>query len=510
MGRAFLLFFIVLSQSVFGQVTFYKEYRIGTQAEGHSVIQSGSNYIVGGITSTPQLDSNYVFLMKTDSIGDTLWTRTYGFKQTLYISSPNALHAASGGGYMLTGSARNANQTDSIFMLRCDTDGTMMWFKLFAQGSVEIAGNSIQPTLDGGSIIGGHYFPTITSQNIVLAKVDAFGSVLWSKGIAVDNDAQATCVRAVSDSGFIITGEAARRVFLVKTNKNGTVLWSKVYVGSAPYDIGNTVEETTDGGFIISGTLTNDTSGVSRMFLMKTNSNGDMQWVHSYVGTSEFTLAANGADALQTSDGGYALTGYTVQPGSGTNYICLIKTDATGNVMWTRTYGTNSSANATAMALKQTHDDGFIITGKGNDAFVIKTDSAGRAHCNDTTITINTNIPDFQTFFGLIQDTTLSVNPSFFPLKQSRGATVNVVCNPIGIDEVDNNALDFVIYPNPARNEFTISVTGQLKIYDLTGRTVIQIPNCQLSIVNCQLPSGVYFVKLTAGNKTAVKKLAVQ
>jgi hypothetical protein len=523
-----LLTFCILQFAVCictGQVTFYKEYQIGRQAEGHAVLQVGANYVTAGTTFTSLLDSNYIFMLKTDSIGDTVWTRTYAFKQTLYISSPNALQEVNNGGYILTGFARNANQNDSIFILRTDSGGTMMWFKFLAAGTVEIAANSIQPTLDGGSIIGGHYFPTLTAQNIVLAKIDSLGNMLWSKGIVVDNDAQATCVRATADSGYIITGEAARRVYLVKTNKNGTVVWSKVYAGSTPYDIANIVQQTSDGGYIVSGTLTNDTSGVSRMFLLKTNSDGDMQWTHSYVGTSEFTIAADGADALQTTDNGFAMTGYTVQPGSGAHYICLIKTDTSGNVMWTRTYGTNDSADASALALKQTDDNGFIIAGKGNDAFLIKTDITGRAYCADTTITINTDIPDFVTFFALIQDSTLSVNASFFPLKQNRGASVHIVCNPIGIDELQqNDDADFVIYPNPTDGEFSIyfdkewGITSperkesglELEIRDVTGRITFYETSLQSSTFNFQLQSGIYFVKLIEGTKTAVRKLVVQ
>jgi hypothetical protein len=523
---AFLAFCIV--QLTFcicsAQVTFYKEYIVGKEAEGHAVLQEGSNYIMAGVTYTSQLDSNYVFMLKTDSIGDTLWTRTYAFKQTFYISSPNALHAAAGGGYILTGFARDATQTDSIFALRTDANGTMMWFRFLSAGTVEIAANSIQPTLNGGSIIGGHYFPTLTAQNIFLSKIDASGNLVWSKGIVVDNDAQATCVRTTADSGFIITGEAARRVYLVKTNKNGVAMWSKAYFGSAAYDIANSVKETTDGGFIVSGTLTNDTTGVSRMFLMKTNSDGDLQWVHSYAGTSEFPVTANGADALQTSDGGYAIAGYTVQNGSPANYICLIRADSSGNLLWSRTYGTNDSSNASAFALKQTVDDGFILAGKSNHAFLIKTDDMGRAHCSDTTITIIEGTPDFVTFFALLSDSTLTANAAVFPLKLSRGAIVNTVCNPIGIEEAEISEGDLVIYPNPGNGEFSISIQKDLEVgnwkldvCDLAGRVLINRFKLQASPkisgkanFKLQLPAGIYIVRLISDNQTAAKKLIVQ
>lgn len=154
-------------------------------------------------------------------------------------------------------------------------------------------------------------------------------------------------------------------------------LWTKTF-GSANREYSRSVDATSDGGFIIAGTYYALGPGVSDIYLIKTDADGNQQWAYDNYGGGELE---EGECVQQTSDGGYIVCGYTTSYGAGEKDVYVIKTDATGDVEWTQTYGTN--ADEWGNFIQQTDDEGFIIagtyeTGTGiKDFYLIKTDPLG-------------------------------------------------------------------------------------------------------------------------------------
>ena len=154
-------------------------------------------------------------------------------------------------------------------------------------------------------------------------------------------------------------------------------LWTKSYGGNSD-DYGHSVIQTSDGGFVIAGDYNaNYLSNIGDIYLIKTDQNGDTVWTKTYGGQlGDYSLSV-----LQTSDGGFALTGYTHSFGSFTRSALLLKTDSTGNMLWLKTYGINNYNACHSIHL--TSDEGFIlagetsISGTSNDCYVIRTDSNG-------------------------------------------------------------------------------------------------------------------------------------
>ena len=160
--------------------------------------------------------------------------------------------------------------------------------------------------------------------------------------------------------------------------------WERFYGDSNIADeYGYCVRQTTDGGYIVtgfessSGSLGSGTN-MAKVWLIKTDINGDTIWTEKFGGTS----VNGGYSVQQTTDGGYIITGYTGSYGNGLYDAFLLKTDTQGAEEWTQTFG--GSDYDYGNSVQQTTDGGYIITGTtgsyGNgamDVLLIKTDSQG-------------------------------------------------------------------------------------------------------------------------------------
>ncbi|UCH62720.1 MAG: hypothetical protein JSU77_13180 [Fidelibacterota bacterium] len=202
-----------------------------------------------------------------------------------------------------------------------------------------------------------------------------------------DNLDEGSCVQQTSDGGYIITGMTASfgdgdwNTWLVKVDPEGAEQWSRTFgIATGQYEGGESLQETVDGGFIIVGTILSSGPNNYDVQLIKTNGNGRRLWSETFGGGGWDW----GRSVRQTSDGGFIITGWTDSRGAGGGDLWLVKTDARGTEEWNRTYG--GIENDYGNCIQPTADGGYIITGAtisgsvGNDdLWLIKTDSAGTA-----------------------------------------------------------------------------------------------------------------------------------
>ena len=168
-------------------------------------------------------------------------------------------------------------------------------------------------------------------------------------------------VQQTSDGGYIITGNTGYSngdgvIYLIKTDASGVEQWSQTFGGIGSYS-GNCVQQTTDGGYIICGNKYSD--GYNDAYLIKTDASGVEQWSQTFDEIGDY-----GNYVQQTSDGGYIICGGKIVAAGelNENYdVCLIKTDVNGVEVWSKYFGGLGGQNG--FSVQQTNDGGYIITG---------------------------------------------------------------------------------------------------------------------------------------------------
>jgi len=241
----------------------------------------------------------------------------------------------------------------------------IIWDETFGGGENE-EGFCIVNTTDGGYIIVGFTESFGAGDSDVwLIKTDENGTMMWNQTFGGIDDDEGRCVAQTSDGGYIITGSTSTfgagwsDVWLIKTDENGNMMWDKTYGGTG-IDEAECVQQTSDGGYIITGELEFEVDSVYHddIWLIKTDENGDMMWNQTFGGTDD--EEANWV--LQTSDGGYIIVGYTWSYGTAeTSDVWLIKTDEEGNKEWDKTY--DKGDFDVGECVLQTADGNYIIVG---------------------------------------------------------------------------------------------------------------------------------------------------
>ena len=186
-----------------------------------------------------------------------------------------------------------------------------------------------------------------------------------------------------SDGGYAMAGYTRSSgageddFWLIKTDEAGNMQWNQTY-GGAGSDIATCLIETSDGGYALVGYTGSFGAGSNDFWFVKTDSSGNMQWNRTYGGADgEYAFSL-----VETSDGGYTIAGYTLSYGAGRDDFWLIKVDSSGNAEWNQTYG--GVAYDVAYSVVQADDGGYALAGSTqsfgagvSDAWLIKTDEAG-------------------------------------------------------------------------------------------------------------------------------------
>jgi pimeloyl-ACP methyl ester carboxylesterase len=314
--------------------------------------------------------------------GSSVWDKTYG--GTGGENGMGETLQTSDGGYVILGNTSSFGAGSSDFwLIKTDSDGNMQWNKTYG-GALDDSGLGMCSTSDGGyALCGSTRSFGAGGVDFWLIKTGADGRAYWAKTYGgIGNDAAQGVVQT-PDGGYALAGVTDSfgaghgDVWLVKTDASGNMQWSKTYGGAADENCYYLVQAI-GGGYAIAGFTNSSGAGAFDMWLVKTDSNGNMQWNKTYGGANDdraFTL-------LQASDGGYALGGYTMSFGSYKAY--LVKTDASGNMLWNKTYST--SAIDVGIYVIQTADGGYAIAGwnymNGQDFILIKTDANGNMQWN--------------------------------------------------------------------------------------------------------------------------------
>lgn len=372
----YVLIFTVLISSLFWSCsrlaepavekpTFIKTYGGSFDDYAKEIVESqDGGYIIVGVkyNSGDYYAKGDMCIVKTDKYGNEEWNRSYGGSD---YDGANSVSITSDGGYIVTGFTNsNGDDNQDMWLLKTDARGNLIWSKTFSELYKTHRGISVRQTSDGGYIVAGS----------MLVKTDSDGNEQWRK-----SDIRGNSVKQTVDGGYIITYSVSEDVALIKTDYLGNKVWERKF-GFSFYEAGESVELTSDGGFIIVGSsMSQYVINEAYVLLIKTDQHGNEEWYKIF---NEFQQNY-GYSIKQTKDEGYIISGMTSSNEAGGNDVLLIKTDVSGNQTWSKLFDINS--NDCSYSVIQTTDEKYVIAGQteeydfgsDSDILLIKTDEDG-------------------------------------------------------------------------------------------------------------------------------------
>ena len=427
-------------------------------------ITDGSYVLVGCTNSFGEGESD-VWLLKVDTNGNLLWSKTFG---GLGNDGAYSMCCTEEGGYIITGFTESfgANGKD-IWLIKTDEDGNMVWSKTFNE-SEEDCGYCVRQTMDSCYIITG-YTKLSGVENVLLIKTDADGDSIWYKRFIISNGAFGLSVCQTPDGGYMITGKALRyshwpyyrSLFIMRNNEIGDSLWVKTFESDIGGSVGNCIQQTMDGNYIITGSI------VHHLFLMKIDGNGDTLWINRFLPSQHGSM---GYFVEQTQDSGYIMVA------RGHGRIRLMKTDNEGELQWDNTFGIGFELGN---CVRETNDKGYIIVGY-------------------TRMYPENTIPDL---WLIRSDPVYGIEEAFVE---------------------DQYSETFILYPNPATSYTQVKLLSgdnqvlNLALYDITGRRIQTLFNYSLTpgedntfLDLSKVDAGIYFLEMKTNKRIIKKKIVV-
>jgi hypothetical protein len=328
--------FYVVKLDSSGNVQWTKTIGGSNDDEAWSIIQSSDGgYVVAGWTRSFGAGSADFYVVKLDSSGNVQWTKTIGGSSE-DVAGP--IIQSSDGGYVVAGSTRSFTEDVNIYVVKLDSSGNVVWTKTIG-GSYYDWANSIIQSSDGGYVVaGGTTSFGAGSADFYVVKLDSSGNVQWTKTIGGSNDDEARSIIQSSDGGYVVAGKTwsfgagSADMYVVKLDSAGNVIWTKTIGGSNDDEAGSIIQSS-DGGYIVAGWTWSFGAGGNDFFVVKLDSSGNVVWAKTIGGIGD---DAWGDSIIQSSDGGYVVAGGTQSFGAGGDDFYVVKMDANGNVCFSQ------------------------------------------------------------------------------------------------------------------------------------------------------------------------------
>jgi uncharacterized delta-60 repeat protein len=265
-----------------------------------------------------------------------------------------------------------------------DDDGEgYQWLRSYGGTGYDIA-NFVQATSDGGCIVAGDTGSFgAGGEDVWVLRLDQEGNIQWQRSYGGTDDEVANSIQETSDGGYIVAGDTWSfgagddDFWVLKLDQYGNIQWQRSYGGSDD-DIAFSIQETSGGGYIVAGITGSFGAGGGDIWVLRLDQYGNIQWQKCYGGSDdEYALSIQ-----ESSDGGYLVAGYTESFGAGAWDAWVLKLDQNGNVQWQRVYG--GSSLEVAFSMQATSDGGCVMAGAtgsfgagGGDVWVLRLDQNG-------------------------------------------------------------------------------------------------------------------------------------
>ncbi len=299
---------------------------------GYTVrIAPDGGYLVSGHTESFGHGDCDGWMFKLDSTGKLMWMNTYGTALSEVTSSFNFTND---NGYILIGyHGTESDSTGWVYMVKTDINGDTLWTKHYGT-AVSSMGYYVCQTADSGYVFTGYSAGyAYNNMDMILGRTDKNGNLRWLKTYGGDSNDEAYSMVITPDGGFIIAGYTHSfgagddDGYVIRTDAEGNTVWAKTY-GGTKQDRFNHIEPTIDGGYILSGQTKSYGAGGADVYVVKIDSAGNQQWMQTYGDQYD---QVNGS-IKQCADSGYVIIGSSSKA-SGDYDELLIKTDKNGDMV---------------------------------------------------------------------------------------------------------------------------------------------------------------------------------
>ncbi|MEW6051032.1 MAG: T9SS type A sorting domain-containing protein [Candidatus Zixiibacteriota bacterium] len=342
-AKALFLSILILYGSAAAQNMVWSASYGGTYNEGGYACLSlpDSGYVAVGSTFSFGSGDYDVYLLRLDSLGNILWSRTYGGPAS---DMGHDIQTTPDGGFIIVGttSSYGAGGAD-LCLWRTDSAGQLQWTRTFG-GAQTDEGWSIRATYDRGFVVCGSTSSSGAGYaDLFVIKVDSLGNSDWAQTFGGSGGESGYAIRQTRDSGYVAVGatgsfgEGYSSIYAVRVSPMGDSLWAKTY-GGARADVGYSVEVTPDGGFVLVGVTASYGLGYYDAYLVRTDADGTQLWDKTYGGARD----DYGYSVSITPDG-FLLAGTTESSGAGASDVFVVKADPVGTQVWSHTYGGNKA-----------------------------------------------------------------------------------------------------------------------------------------------------------------------
>ncbi|MEO9485039.1 MAG: hypothetical protein ABJG47_16385 [Ekhidna sp.] len=353
-------------------------YSIQQTIDGGYVVAGYANSRDGDLTDTDRKGGHDSWITKLDASGNLTWQKILGGDGQDHAYS---IQETTDGGYIIAG-----HTGFNYSVTKLDVSGDLTWQKTFG-GSKKDEAQSIQQTTDGGYVVAGYSYSSdgdVTgskgSSDFWITKLDASGNLTWQKTVGGTLEDEAQSIWQTNDGGYVVAGHTFSSdgdvtgsngfsdFWITKLDASGNLTWQKTFGGSE-YEYANSIQQTTDGGYVVAGTVRSFGEGDAGFFtefdywILKLDESGNMTWQKTFGGSGNDVAWS----IQQTIEGGYVVAGHTgssdgdVTDRSGGHDFWIVKLDESGELTWQKTIG--GTLSESAYSIQQTSDEGYVVAG---------------------------------------------------------------------------------------------------------------------------------------------------
>ena len=310
-------------------------------------------------------------VLKTDATGSVVWQQFIDQTPGPAMEILSSMKQTADGGYIAT------SLYPGLSLIKLDSSGGITWQK-FYNGPVQTSIYSVQQTSDGGYIMTGYDYSSPSVQDVLVVKTDLYGNLEWQKRFGGAGYNQGNSIQQTADGGYVLTGvmfsvTTLNDIIVIKLDASGNVAWQKTY-GDAGDDSGFFIRQAVDGEYVLTGQIYSPVSQRANLAVLKLNGSGVVQWrkILDYPGYNSYGYSID-----QSADGGYIVGGGANDPLGGASQALLVKLKDDGSLLWSKGF-----PKTTVNVVQQAADGGYFVAG---DSYVssnghmvaIKTDANG-------------------------------------------------------------------------------------------------------------------------------------